>query len=201
MGNPRDVRFLKRAMRPEQYPHESLPEVAFVGRSNVGKSSLINGLLGRKRLAPTSQTPGKTQLIHFYQVDDRFVLVDLPGYGYARATERVRRRWKPMVERYLSSRESLCLVVFLVDFRRMPSDLDLQLKHWLEHHAMPYILVLTKVDKISRGNRLAQVRKIAEGFGMPSEDLMLFSAVTNEGRRKLWRSVLDAVEAAALAGL
>jgi GTP-binding protein len=194
MVRPQDIRFLRGAVWPDRYPPERLPEVAFVGRSNVGKSSLINALVRRKGLARTSQSPGKSQLIHFYQVNDHFVLVDLPGYGYARVSEEIRRRWRPMVEQYMISRGTLCLVVFLLDFRRDPSHLDVQLKRWLDHHAKPYIVVPTKADKIPRGKRLLQMRRIAEGLDIPVEDLILFSAVRQEGHRVLWRHITGAVD-------
>jgi GTP-binding protein len=193
MSIPRQVRFLQAAARADQYPPEQLPEVAFAGRSNVGKSALINTLVGRKGLARISQTPGKTQLIHFYQAEDRFLLVDLPGYGYARVPEGIRKRWGPMVERYLAGRRSLRLVIFLLDLRRTPSQLDLQLKGWLDHHAIPTCFVLTKADKVSRGSRLPLIRQIADALEVTAADLIPFSAVTREGRRELWGVVLRAV--------
>ncbi len=187
------VRFLKAAAHPEQYPPGRLPEVAFVGRSNVGKSSLINSLVARKGLARISRTPGKTQVIHFYEVEERFLLVDLPGYGYARVPEGIRRRWGPMVEKYLTGRRSLKLVTFLLDMRRTPSELDLQLKAWLDLHAVPTCFVLTKADKVSRGGRQPLIRQMADALELPAADLIPFSAVTREGRRELWGAVLRAV--------
>jgi GTP-binding protein len=176
-----------------QYPKTGLPEVAFAGRSNVGKSSLINALVGRKGLARTSQTPGKTRLIHFYQVDQLFILVDLPGYGYARVPEPMRRSWRPMVEGYLAARHQLRLVVFLVDVRRTPSHMDLQLKGWLEARGVPFLVVATKLDKVSRGKRASQLLGIARSMGLDASGVLGFSSVSGEGKRELWRAVLEAV--------
>lgn len=193
MARLKEISFLTAAERPEHYPRVRLPEVAFAGRSNVGKSSLINTLVGRRGLARISQTPGKTQRIYFYQVERRFVLVDLPGYGYAKVPESVRRRWGPMVERYLTTRAELCLVVVLLDIRRMPSQEDLQLKAWLEARGLPVQYVLTKGDKISRGRRGPQVSRIAERLEVPADSLMVTSARTREGSRALWGVILSAV--------
>jgi GTP-binding protein len=160
----------------------------------VGKSSLINTLVGRKGLARISQTPGKTQMIHFFQVEDLFVLVDLPGYGYARVPDRVRKSWGPMVESYLGSRRTLRLVVFLLDIRRIPGGQDQQLKSWLEQKGIPVCFVVTKADKVSRGARGAQLRQIAETLGAASGEFLPFSAVTREGRPGLWRRIREAAE-------
>jgi GTP-binding protein len=194
MSFPREVQFLKAAVHPDQFPSGRLPEVAVVGRSNVGKSSLINVLVGRKGLARTSQTPGKTQLIHFYQVEDRFLLVDLPGYGYARVPESVRKRWRPMVEGYLTARESLRLVVFLLDIRRVPNEQDLQLKEWLTNRGIPACFVATKADKLSRGARASQVSRIAMSLEVPAAEVLRFSVLEREGRRALWGRITGALK-------
>jgi GTP-binding protein len=138
---------------PGQYPPPTLPEVAFAGRSNVGKSSLLNRLLHRRSLARTSRTPGRTQAIHFYRVNDRFLFVDLPGYGYARAPEALRRAWRPLVEGYLEGRASLRAVVVIVDIRHDPAEGDVELLDYLAHHAIPAVLVLAKADKLPRGRQ------------------------------------------------
>jgi GTP-binding protein len=195
MAYPREVQFVRGAIRPDQYPVEHLPEIAFAGRSNVGKSSLINTLVGRRGLARTSQTPGKTQLVQFYRVDGRFSLVDLPGYGYARAPQKMRRRWGIAMERYLSERRTLRLVVLLLDMRRIPSRLDLELKSWLDQMAIPTCYALTKADKISRGKRSWQIHQVSQTLGIPSEHLIPFSARTREGRPALWGRILEAVRA------
>jgi GTP-binding protein len=193
MARLREVSFLTAAEWPEHYPDVRLPEVAFAGRSNVGKSSLINALVGRRGLARTSQTPGKTQRIHFYKVEHHFVLVDLPGYGFAKVPESVRRRWGPMVERYLNTRSELCLVVVLLDIRRLPTEEDLQLKAWLEARGLPGRYVLTKGDKISKGRRGPQIRRIAERLEVSTDSLMVTSARTREGNKALWGVILSAV--------
>jgi GTP-binding protein len=195
MSHSQQVLFLTAAVRPDQFPPGRLPEVAVVGRSNVGKSSLINALVGRKGLARTSQTPGKTQLIHFYQVEERFLLVDLPGYGFARVPETIRKRWRPMVEGYLTVRDSLRLVVFLLDIRRVPNEGDLQLRGWLSDRGIPTCFVATKADKLSRGARFAQARQIALTLGIAAEEILLFSVLEREGQRTLWARIAGAVKA------
>ncbi len=194
MPPPHQVRFLRGCALPEQIPAEGLAEIAFVGRSNVGKSSLINALLGIKGLARVSRTPGKTQQINFFEVDRRFLLVDLPGYGFAQVPEAVRRGWGPLVEAYLGSRRSLRLVVFLLDFRRMPSPEDLQLQAWLSERRVPVRFVLTKADKLSRNQRKIQARKISEALNVGVEDLTHCSAVTKEGTRGLWAILRNALD-------
>ncbi len=165
-----------------------------MGRSNVGKSSLINALLGIKGLARVSRTPGKTQQINFFEVDRSFILADLPGYGFAQVPEAVRRGWGPLVEAYLGSRKALRLVVFLLDFRRIPSPQDLQLRSWLTGRPFPVRFVLTKADKLSRGQRGVQARKIAESLGIGVEHLTYCSAITREGTRELWAILRNALD-------
>jgi len=145
------VEFIKSATAPSGYPQGNLPEVAFVGRSNVGKSSLINTLVQRKRLARTSNTPGRTQIINFFAINQGLMFVDLPGYGFARVPEAVKREWGPMIETYLRERQCLQLVVFILDIRREPSEEDLALKAWLDYYGRKTLFVLTKSDKLSRG--------------------------------------------------
>ncbi|MGQ9652951.1 MAG: ribosome biogenesis GTP-binding protein YihA/YsxC [Thermodesulfobacteriota bacterium] len=194
MSRSHRVRFIRRSATPEQIPPEGLAEVAFVGRSNVGKSSLINALLGIKGLARVSRTPGKTQQIDFFEIDRSFVFADLPGYGFAQVPEAVRRRWGPLVEGYLGSRKTLRLVVFLLDFRRIPSPQDLQLREWLRGRRVPVRFVLTKVDKLPRGQRGIQARKIADSLGTEVEHLTYCSAITKEGTRELWALLRNALD-------
>ena len=178
--------FLGSAVSPAQYPRQPLPEVAFAGRSNVGKSSLINTLVHRKGLAKTSATPGKTQTINFFLVNQRFFLVDLPGYGYARVPPEVQARWRPMVETYLQQRDMLRGVVHIVDLRHPPTAQDLQLRAWLQEHRLPVITVATKADKITPGQRAGQVRTVRQGLALAEDDaLFLFSAQSREGRLHL----------------
>ncbi|MHB8090821.1 MAG: ribosome biogenesis GTP-binding protein YihA/YsxC [Syntrophales bacterium] len=182
--------FVLSAKEPYHYPPAGIPEVAFAGRSNVGKSSLINTLLNRKRLARTSTTPGRTQEINFFSVNESFFFVDLPGYGYAKVPEAIRRQWGPMVETYLSDRPTLKLVIMILDVRRDPSGEDMQLMRWLAHYSLDFLLVLTKTDKISR-NELAVRRRVIEELIGPSVklSLLVFSAKTGAGKELVWREI------------
>jgi GTP-binding protein len=182
---------LKSAAARAGWPKPGLPEVAFAGRSNAGKSSLINALVGRKGLARTSTAPGKTQLLHFFGIDGRFILVDLPGYGFAKVPLAVRGRWRPMIEEYLSARETLRGVVVLIDARRGAGEMDLQLLEWLGAVDLPACVALTKADKLKRGERRAASDALADAltrsgglFGRWSGPL-LTSAKENLGRREL----------------
>ena len=178
--------FIKSAVKPKDYPPPELPEVAFVGRSNVGKSSLVNVLANRKALVRTSSTPGRTQLINFFDINGYLTLVDLPGYGFAKAPPDVRKQWGPMVEAYLSRRESLKAVVLILDIRRTPSDGDLQMLNWLSNYNIPPIIVLTKCDKLSKLERARQTAIIATTIGRDKSDLLFFSALSKEGRDGIW---------------
>ncbi|HPC75006.1 MAG TPA: ribosome biogenesis GTP-binding protein YihA/YsxC [Syntrophales bacterium] len=185
--------YIKAAVKPDQYPVSTLPEIAFAGRSNVGKSSLINNLVRRKKLAQTSATPGKTRLIHFYDINHRFGFVDLPGYGYAKVSAEMRKSWRPMVEGYLKGRPNLVLVVVILDIRRDPSGDDAALADWLSHHRIPRLFVLTKADKLSGNERRKRRQSVRAGLGLAGEEnLILFSAKTGEGRDPLWKEILRA---------
>ena len=181
--------FVKSAVKPSQYPSYTLPEIAFAGRSNVGKSSLINTLLGRKKLVKTSSTPGRTQTINFFLINDTFSFADLPGYGYAKVPMAVKKKWGPMVESYLKMRQSLQAVVVILDIRRLPNQADHDLFAWLTHYGMPQIVVLTKADKLKRGKQAIQRVYIAKALFMEPEKLFLFSAATGEGKQHLWKAV------------
>lgn len=182
--------FVISAVQPRQYPDESLPEIAFVGRSNVGKSSLINRLVMRKALARTSSQPGRTQTINFYRVNESLFLVDLPGYGYAKVAKTMRASWAKSIEQYLASREQLKLVVQVTDVRHPPTVLDQEMCSWLDYHRIPTVVVATKTDKISRGQRAKQIRIIRETLAIPGEIIIPFSAETGEGREELWQAIL-----------
>ena len=182
--------FVKSATLPSQYPEGKLPEIAFAGRSNVGKSSLINTITSRKNLAKTSSTPGCTRLINFFIVNDEISLVDLPGYGYAKAPIASRREWGPMIETYLKRRESLESVIVILDVRRHPSEQDLSLIDWLHHYEITPTVVLTKTDKISRSQAKVRQRKIKELLAL-TVDPILFSARTGEGKDIIWGKIRD----------
>ncbi|HNY51622.1 MAG TPA: ribosome biogenesis GTP-binding protein YihA/YsxC [Smithella sp.] len=179
--------FIKSAVWPPQYPPATMPEIAFVGRSNVGKSSLINTLVGRKNLAKTSNTPGRTQLINFFTINEKISFVDLPGYGFAKVPRSVKKDWGDMIEAYLRERQSLCLVIFILDIRRDPSVDDLSLREWLEHYRIPYLYILTKSDKLSNNQAIARKRAIEKALQVTSEKKpILFSAKTQKGKDDIW---------------
>jgi GTP-binding protein len=173
------------AVKPGQYPMGDLPEMAFAGRSNVGKSSLINCLLQRKKLVRISRTPGLTRMINFFRINDAFYFVDLPGYGFARVPEKIRAQWKPMVETYLLGRKTLRGIVHIMDVRHLPTQDDLRLWTWLQNRHIPAIPVLTKADKVTQGKRISQMKAAAQSLGLPLERVVLFSSVTHLGREQL----------------
>jgi len=179
--------FIKSAVWPPQYPPAIMPEIAFVGRSNVGKSSLINTLVGRKNLAKISNTPGRAQLINFFTINEKNSFVDLPGYGFAKVSQSVKKDWGDMIEAYLRERQSLCLVVFILDIRRDPSEDDLSLRDWLEHYRIPYLYILTKTDKLSNNQAISRKRAIEKILGPAAgEKPILFSAKTQKGKSDIW---------------
>jgi GTP-binding protein len=186
--------FIKSATKPSEYPRGNLPEVAIAGKSNVGKSSLINALVNRKNLAKTSSSPGRTQLINFFLVNGKFSVVDLPGYGYARVPLQVRKTWKPMVESYLQTRKEIRLVILILDARRGASADDLALLDWLDYHKIPSLIALTKADKLSQIERARQKRALADVSLLAAKPMSFFSAVTGEGKEELWRLIQEALD-------
>ncbi len=190
----RSAEFIKSAVRPDQYPQDALPEVAFSGRSNVGKSALINCLVQRKKLVRTSRTPGRTQLINFFKINDSFRFVDLPGYGYAKVSQSQRASWGPMIETYLSSRENLRGIVQIMDMRHPPTTDDISLWAWLKEKRIHAIPVLTKADKLSRTkwNPLAQAA--GRILGISPADFSIFSAETQQGRIELLARIQELIE-------
>lgn len=173
----------------EQMPEPQLPEFAFVGRSNVGKSSLINLLLGQ-RLARTSNTPGKTRLMHFYLVNQQYVLVDLPGYGYAKVSQQDRAFWEERLMRYLTERPNLAVSLQLIDARHGPLDNDLEMACWMWQNNVPRLAVLTKTDKISKNAVARQLAETARGLRLTPEEVVAVSAEKTQGRDALWDLML-----------
>jgi len=189
---PRRAEFVAGAARVDRLPPPALPEIAFAGRSNVGKSALLNRVLGRRGLARVSKTPGRTQQINFFAVDERLLFVDLPGYGFARVPLVVKEQWRRLVEGYLTRRRTLRAVVVLVDVRRGIGPEDARLLDFLAAHDLPAILVATKVDKLARGPRLRRLAEItAQRRGAP---VIGFSAVTGDGAAELWAALSTVVQ-------
>lgn len=190
MGKPLRAKFVLSAASPADFPTDGLPEIALVGRSNVGKSSLLNQLAGVKRLAAVSRTPGRTQLVNFFRVEDKLYLVDLPGYGFARAPERVRAGWETLVSAYLFDRAAVRLVLLIVDARRDPMANDREVVDILNRSGMPYVLIASKSDKLSRSAMARQRATLEQVFAAPGGvPFIPFSAVTGEGRKELWNVI------------
>ncbi|NWF56527.1 MAG: YihA family ribosome biogenesis GTP-binding protein [Syntrophaceae bacterium] len=185
--------FVKSATKPSEYPPGNLPEVAVAGKSNVGKSSLINALVNRKNLARTSAQPGRTQTINFFRVNEKISLADLPGYGFAKAPLEVRKAWKPMVESYLQTRRAIRLVILILDARRGLSPEDSTLLDWLDYHGIPSLIVLTKADKLSQFERARQKKTLSAEPLLADRALLFFSALTGEGKNELWGEIARAL--------
>jgi GTP-binding protein len=183
--------FIKSAFNESHWTTDGLPEIAFLGRSNVGKSSLINSLLQRKGLARTSNTPGRTQSINFFLINEQFYFVDLPGYGYAKVSKTMRADWGKMAEEYLADRHELELSIQLVDSRHSPTELDRQLNEWLNFHQKTHIVVATKADKLSNNKLKKSIEEIEETFS--TSKIITYSAHTGKGRDALWREIGEAV--------
>ncbi|PYT01159.1 MAG: YihA family ribosome biogenesis GTP-binding protein [Acidobacteria bacterium] len=183
--------FCKSAFESAHWPVDGRPEIAFLGRSNVGKSSLLNSLLHRKGLARTSNTPGRTQSISFFLINDSFYFVDLPGYGFAKVSKTMRSDWGKMAEDYLSQREQLALSIQLVDSRHKPSQLDLQLHEWLEFNQKAYLVVATKSDKLS-SNELTKQMRVIDSV-MPESRVISYSSQTGKGRDAVWSAIAKAL--------
>lgn len=184
--------FVKSAFSYEHWIEDDRPEIAFLGRSNVGKSSLINSLLQRKGLARTSNTPGRTQSINYFLINDAFYFVDLPGYGYAKVSKSMRADWGVMAEEYLSQREQLVLCVQLIDSRHDPTKLDLQLNEWLNFNGKPHLAVATKTDKLSTNQLSKQLKAIR--LALKFSDVLAYSSETGKGRDEVWRSIERAID-------
>ena len=192
--NTHNAEILLSAANKSHYPQDEIPEIALAGRSNVGKSSFINTLLNRKNLARTSGKPGKTQLLNFFNIDDKLRFVDVPGYGYAKVSKTERAKWGKMIEEYLTSRENLRAVVSLVDFRHEPSADDVQMYEFLKYYEIPVIVVATQADKIPRGkwNKHESVIKKKLDFDK-NDDFIVFSSVNKDGLDAAWDAILEKI--------
>jgi len=187
--------FVKSALHAADFPRDGRPEIAFVGRSNVGKSSLLNSLLGRKGLAKTSGTPGKTQTLNFFSVNNKYYFVDLPGYGFAKVPTKIKNEWGKALTEYLETRPQLRLVVVLVDGRHAPSDLDLEMLGLLEDAGRPVLIVATKLDKLKQRERARVPAVVREGLGLDEEAEVVGVSVENgAGIKALWEILDDVLE-------
>jgi len=184
--------FVKSAFNETHWTTDGLPEIAFLGRSNVGKSSLLNSLLQRKGLARTSNTPGRTQSINFFLVNEWFYFTDLPGYGYAKVSKTMRADWGVMAEEYLAQRRELVLSIQLVDSRHAPTSLDKQLHEWLIHHGKNHLIVATKTDKLSNNTLKKSLEEIEKS--LPESKIIAYSALTGKGRDEVWREIGNSLE-------
>lgn len=189
--------FIKSALQPSDYPTPPLAQIAFAGRSNVGKSSVLNTLVNRKRLARISSTPGRTQTINFFMINGNFHFVDLPGYGYAKVPKTVQANWGRAIERYLKENPYLKLVVLILDIRRIPSEQDIQLDDWLTFYCVPVVYVLTKCDKVSK-NKLEKHRRdicaaMSEGKNATDKPFVFFSAKSGIGKKELLKVIFDSL--------
>ncbi len=188
----RSCEFMISAVSPKQYPEDEIPEIALAGRSNVGKSSLINMLLNRKKLARTSSTPGKTQTINFYKINNEFHFVDLPGYGYAKVSKSSKEEWGKIIETYLTTRDKLVEVVQLIDIRHKPTQQDIQMYNWIRHFGYKGIIVATKLDKIKRSQRQKHISEIRKALDMSKDDILIpVSSMNREGKEILWETIAN----------
>ena len=185
----KSAEFVTSAVKPSQYPPAVLPEIAFAGRSNVGKSSLINTLVNRKHLVKTSSTPGRTQLINFFNINEAFSFVDIPGYGYAKVPTAIKKKWGPMIETYITTRKTLKGVVLIMDIRRTPGPEDMNMLDWLNHYDVPSIPVLTKSDKLSKTKQQKQFIKIVTTLSSDKDQFIVFSAKSRQGKYEVWDAI------------
>ena len=188
--NINNARYELTAVRPEQYPDSNIPEVAFVGRSNVGKSSIINALLNRRNLAKTSATPGRTRQINFYNIDDVLYFVDLPGYGYAKVPKGEKHSWGKLVDTYLLTRKQVKLIIMLVDIRHTPTEDDRLMYQWIKNSGINYIVVASKADKLEKSKSSKNISEIKKFFGT-DEAVLPFSSESKQGRDELWQVIKD----------
>lgn len=178
------------AVNEKQYPKGTLPEIALAGRSNVGKSSFINRMIQRRHLVRTSSKPGKTQTLNFYKLNDAFVFVDVPGYGYAKTPKKEREKWGMMMETYFETRENLTVVVLITDMRHQPTQDDIQMYHYLKHYELPVVVIATKLDKVKKSQHASFLKRTEKALNLqPDDDLIPFSAETGAGKDRVWRAL------------
>jgi GTP-binding protein len=190
-----NAEFIISAVGPDQYPVDALPEIALAGRSNVGKSSLINRMINRKNLARTSSTPGKTQHMNYYRINEALYFVDFPGYGYAKVSKTQRAAWGKMIEKYMLERQTLKLVLMVVDLRHPPTKDDVMMYDWLQHYDIPICVVATKADKIPKSRWQKHVKQMKESLLLRSTDLfVMFSSELGVGKEELWAVIQSFVE-------
>jgi GTP-binding protein len=192
--NVTQAEFVISAVKPHQYPEDALPEIALAGRSNVGKSSLINKMIQRKNLARTSSQPGKTQQLNYYRINGQLYFVDFPGYGYAKVSKTQREQWGQMIETFLKDREPLKMVLLILDVRHEPSKDDRLMFDWLKYYDIPTCIVITKADKIPRSKWEKHIKMVKETLGAdPRHRFVLFSSETGLGRDELWAVIQEAI--------
>ncbi|EMB9383313.1 YihA family ribosome biogenesis GTP-binding protein [Staphylococcus pseudintermedius] len=188
--NPNEVDILISAVKPEQYPELDLPEVALSGRSNVGKSTFINSMIGRKNMARTSQQPGKTQTLNFFNIDNQLIFVDVPGYGYAKVSKKQREAFGKMIETYITTREALKLVIQLVDLRHPPTEDDVLMYDFLKYYDIPTLIIATKEDKIPKGKVQKQIKIIKEKLELESGDQIIsYSSIEKKKQDQIWAAI------------
>ncbi|MDF0320157.1 ribosome biogenesis GTP-binding protein YihA/YsxC [Staphylococcus pseudintermedius] len=188
--NPNEVDILISAVKPEQYPELDLPEVALSGRSNVGKSTFINSMIGRKNLARTSQQPGKTQTLNFFNIDNQLIFVDVPGYGYAKVSKKQREAFGKMIETYITTREALKLVIQLVDLRHPPTEDDVLMYDFLKYYDIPTLIIATKEDKIPKGKVQKHIKIIKEKLELESGDQIIsYSSIEKKKQDQIWAAI------------
>ncbi|GEP84100.1 ribosome biogenesis GTP-binding protein YsxC [Staphylococcus piscifermentans] len=188
--NPNNIELLISAVKPDQYPETGLEEVALSGRSNVGKSTFINSMIGRKNMARTSQQPGKTQTLNFYNIDDQLVFVDVPGYGYAKVSKTQREQFGKMIEKYITQREQLKLVIQLIDIRHNPTEDDILMYDFLKYYELPVLVIATKEDKIAKGKIQKHLKAIKERLELEEEDTIIsYSSINNKNQQTIWNAI------------
>ncbi|PTF31950.1 ribosome biogenesis GTP-binding protein YihA/YsxC [Staphylococcus chromogenes] len=193
--NPNNVEILISAVKPEQYPELNLPEVALSGRSNVGKSTFINSMIGRKNMARTSQQPGKTQTLNFFNIDEQLIFVDVPGYGYAKVSKKQREAFGKMIETYITEREPLKLVIQLVDLRHPPTEDDVLMYDFLKYYEIPTLIIATKEDKIPKGKVQKHIKIIKEKLDLEDGDQIIsYSSLQKTKQDLIWKAISQYTE-------